>query len=107
MVIIFVAQQSKSGLSFLIVDVLRPHTFRHTRTRQDSSERVISPSQRSLTTQQTQETNIHAPSGIRTCDSINPAVAYVLLRPHSHGIDSIDSNLYSCDIFSVLSALIN
>jgi len=87
LLIIFVAQQPQSGLGFLIVDVPRPHIFRHTRTRQDSSERILNPSQRSLPTQhtqQTQETNMHAPSGIRTCNSINPAIAYLRHRPHGH-----------------------
>jgi hypothetical protein len=35
-------------------------------------------------TQQTQQTNIHAPSGIRTCDCISPAAACLHLRLHGH-----------------------
>ena len=52
-----------------ILDVSRSHTTTH-RGRQDSSGRVISSSQRSLpdSTRHSQQTNIHAPGGIRTHD---------------------------------------
>ena len=54
----------------------RTHTKQtHTYTQYVSSERVISPSQRPLPTKQTQQTNIHALSGIRTSDRNNRAVS--------------------------------
>ena len=50
-----------------ILDVSRSHTTTH-RSRQDSSGRVISSSQRPLpdNTRHSQQTNTHAPGGIRT-----------------------------------------
>ena len=61
------------------------HTQTH-HTRQDSSGRVISPSQRPLpdNTQRSQETNIHAPSGIRTRNPSKRAAADPNLRPRVH-----------------------
>ena len=52
-----------------ILDVSRSHTTTHHR-RYDSSGRVISSSQRPLpdNTRHSQQTNIHAPGGIRTHD---------------------------------------
>ena len=52
-----------------ILDVSRSHTTTH-HSRYDSSGRVISSSQRPLpdNTRHSQQTNIHAPSGIRTHD---------------------------------------
>jgi hypothetical protein len=49
------AQEPKSGLGRLFFEVYRPQTITqtHTHTRQDSSERVVSPSQRPLSTRQT------------------------------------------------------
>ena len=59
------------------VEVFRSHTIRHThahtRTRQDSSEHVVSPSQRHNT--QMQQTNIHALNRIRNRDPSNRASA--------------------------------
>jgi len=55
-----------------------PHT--HTPVR-DSSQRVISSSQRPLPTQQTQERNIHALSEIRTRNPSNQAAAVLHFRP--------------------------
>lgn len=49
LLLISVAQHPNSGLDRLTVEVVRQHTITHT-TRQ-SSERVISPSQRPLPTQ--------------------------------------------------------
>ena len=51
-----VALQPNSGPGRHTVEISRSHTIRHTRARQDSSERVISSSQRPLPTQQTQVT---------------------------------------------------
>ena len=52
-----------------ILDVSRSHTTKQ-HSRQDSSGRVISSSQRPLpdNTRHSQQTNIHAPGGIRTHD---------------------------------------
>ena len=52
-----------------ILDVSRSHTTTH-HSRQDSSGRVISSSQRPLpdNTRHSQQINIHAPGGIRTHD---------------------------------------
>jgi hypothetical protein len=58
----------------------------HTYSRQDSTERVISCSQRLLPTQQTTETNIHALSGIQTCDPSNQAAEDICLRPHGYAV---------------------
>jgi hypothetical protein len=56
-------------------------TTRH--SRQHSSGRAISPSQRTLPnkTQHTQQTNIHAPCGIRTHDCSRRASVDLRLRP--------------------------
>jgi hypothetical protein len=77
-------QQPDSALGRLVVDVSTSHTIRHTQTRYDSSERVISPSQRPLTAQHSKntETNIHALNGIRTRDPSNRAAAELRVRPH-------------------------
>jgi len=54
--------------------------------KQESSERVISSSQRPLPTQHTTNTvkNIHALSSIRTRDSSNREAADQRLTPHGH-----------------------
>ena len=63
----------------------RSHTMTH-HIRQDSSGRVISSSQKPLpdNTQNSQQTNIHAPCGIRTHDLSRRAAADLRLRPHGH-----------------------
>ena len=68
-----VNQQPHSGLDRLTVEVSKSHTIRHSWTRYDSSERVISPSQRPLSTQHTTKDRkkIHARDGIRTRDPRN------------------------------------
>ena len=65
--------------------VSRSHTTTH-RSRQDSSGRVISSSQRPLpnNTQHSQQTDIHAPGGIRTHDLSRRAVVDLRLRPRGH-----------------------
>ena len=65
--------------------VTHNQTRTHTHTRQDSSERVIIPSHRPLPTQQT---NIHALSGILTRDPSNQAAAKLRLIPHGQRIRS-------------------
>ena len=59
-----------------ILDVSRSHTTTQL-SRQDSSGRVISPSQRPLpdNTRHSQQPNIHAPGGIRTHDLSRRAAA--------------------------------
>ena len=63
----------------------RSHSMTH-HSRQDSSGRVISSSQRPLpdNTQHSQQTNIRAPGGIRTHDFIRGAAADLRLRPRGH-----------------------
>ena len=69
------------GFSLLAYEVSWSHTTtRH--IRQDSSERMISPSQRPQpdNTQHSQQTNIHAPGGIRTHISAGE-------RPKTYALD--------------------
>ena len=68
-----------------ILDVSRSHTTAH-HSRWDSSGRVISSSQRPLpdNTQHSQQTDIHAPGGIRTQYLSRRAVADLGLRPRGH-----------------------
>ena len=63
----------------------RSHTTTH-HSRWDSSGRVISSSQRPLpdNTRHLQQTNIHAPGGIRTHSLSRRAAADLRLRPRSH-----------------------
>ena len=71
-----------AGHGLLILKVSRSHTTTH-HSRQDSSGRVISSSQRPLpdNTQHSQQKNIHAPGGIRTHDLSRRAAADPRLRP--------------------------
>ena len=80
-----VALRSNAGHGLLILEVSRSHTTTH-HSRQDSSGRVISSSQRPLpdNTQHSQLTNIHAPGGIRTHDLSRRAAANLRLRPRGH-----------------------
>ena len=61
----FVALRPNVGHGLLNLEVPRSHTTTH-HSREDSSGRVISSSQRPLpdNTQHSQQTNIHAPGGI-------------------------------------------
>jgi hypothetical protein len=65
----FVALRPNAGHGLLIFEVSRSQTTTH-HSWQDSSGRVISSSQRPLVhnTQHSQQTNIHAPGGIRDHD---------------------------------------
>ena len=80
-----VALRPNAGHGLLILEVSGSHTTTH-HSRQDSSGRVISSSQRPLpdNTQHSQQTNIHAPGGIRTHDLIRRAAADLLLKPRGH-----------------------
>jgi hypothetical protein len=78
---LFLAQQPPVDQSLLIHEVSRSHTTTHC-SRWDSSGRVISSSQRTLpdNTQQSQETDIYAPCGIRTHIVSRRAAADLRLR---------------------------
>ena len=80
-----VALRPNKGHGLLILEVSRSHTTTH-HSRQDSSGQVISSSQRPLpdNTQHSQQTNIHAPCGIRTHDLSRRATADLRLRPRGH-----------------------
>jgi len=84
-----------AGHGLLILEVHRSHTATH-HSRYDSSGRVISLSQRPLpdNTQHSQQTNIHAPCGIRTHDISKRAAADLRLRPRGHW-DRLPSTHYS------------
>jgi len=73
------------GQGLLIHEVSRSHTTAH-HIRYDSSGRLISPSQRPLldNTQHSQQTNIHAPGGIRTQSLSRREAADLSLRPCGH-----------------------
>ena len=80
-----VALQPNTGHGLLILEVSRSHTTTQ-HIWQDSSGQVISSSQRPLpdNTQHSQQTNIHAPGGIRTHDLSRQAAADLCLRPRGH-----------------------
>ena len=71
-----------AGHGPLIHDVSRSHTTTH-HSRYDSSGRMISSSQRPLP-DKTQQTDIHAPGGIRTHDLSRRAAADLRLRPRGY-----------------------
>jgi len=73
-VCLILARQPKVGQDLLIYEVSRSHKTTHY-SRYDSSGRVIGLSQRPVpdNTQQSQQTNIQAPGGIRTHDLIRRA----------------------------------
>ena len=80
-----VVLRPNTSKGLLILEVSRSRTTTH-QSRQDSSGRVTSPSQRPLldNTQHSQQTNIHAPGGIRTHDLSRRAAADLRLRPRGH-----------------------
>ena len=80
-----VALRPNAAHYFLIHEVSRSHKATH-HSRQDSSGRVISSSQRPLpdNTQHSQQTNFHAPGWIRTHDLSRRAAADLRLRPRGH-----------------------
>jgi len=71
-------------LRFLYHTQSDKHTHTHTHTQQDTSETMISSSQTPLPTQQTQQMNINALSGIRNRDPTNQASTVLHLRPYGH-----------------------
>ena len=86
-----VALRPNVGQGLLILKVSRSNTTMH-HSRQDSSRRVISSSHKPLldNTQHSQQTNIHAPGGIRTHDLSRRAVADLRLRLRGHWDRQID-----------------
>jgi hypothetical protein len=81
----FLAQQPPVGQSLLIHEVSRSHIRTH-HTRKDSSERVISSSQRPMpdNTLHSEHTDIHAPGGIRNHNFSRRAAADIRLRLSGH-----------------------
>ena len=82
---LFLAQQPSVGHGLLIQEVSRSRTTMHY-SRQDSSGRVISPSQRTLPdkTQHSQQINVHASGGIRIHNLSSRAAAKLRLRLRGH-----------------------
>jgi len=80
-----VAQQPKSGLGHLIVEVSRTHRHKYTLGWTPLNERSARHQGHCVhNTQQTQETNIHAFSGIRTRNPSNREAADLCLTPHGY-----------------------
>jgi len=79
------AQQPPVGQGLLIHEVFRSHTTTQ-HSRQYSSERVISSSQRTLpdNTRHSQQRDVHAPGVIRTRSLSRWAAADLLLRRRGH-----------------------
>ena len=86
-----VAQQTKSVLGLLAGEVSKPrtitHTTTHTHTHGINTLNKSTDRRRGrylYNTQQTQQTNIHVLTGLRTCDPPNQEDADLRLRPHGH-----------------------
>ena len=81
----FLAQQPPVGHGFLVHEVSISHTTTH-HSRQDSSGRVISLSQRPLpdNTLHSQQTDIHDPGRIRTHNLSRRTAEDLGLRPRGH-----------------------
>jgi hypothetical protein len=77
-------QQPLAGQGLLIIEASRSHS--DTPHSENSSGRVISPTQKPLpaNTQQSQETDIYDPDGIRTHNPSKRTVADSRLRPRDH-----------------------
>ena len=73
--------QSESGVRLLIVEVSRSHAIKHTHTHTHTSK---IPVQERIQHTTTQEVNIHAISGIRTCDPSHKAAEDLRVIPHGH-----------------------
>ena len=107
----FVALQPYSVLSRLIVDIFRSHKDTHTHSHTPLNKWSTRRRDRYLhNTQQTQETNIHSLSGIRTCDSNNQEAADPRLRQRGHRMRLIliypNINITFNNIFKTLMILI-
>ena len=83
-VYIFFSSHGSRALPGLLDEISRSQTHH---TRQDSSEREIDLSQRPLPdkTQHSQETDIHARTGIRTSNPSKRAAVDPRLTPRGHG----------------------
>jgi hypothetical protein len=81
----FVALRANAGHGLLIHEDSKSHTTTH-HSRWDSSQRMISPSQRPLTNnaQHSQETDKYASGGIRTHRLSRRAAVDLRLRPLGH-----------------------
>jgi hypothetical protein len=94
-----VALRPNAGHGLLIPEVSRSHTTTH-HSRYKSSGRVISSLRRPLpdNTQHSQQTNIHAPGGIRNYDLSRRAAVDPRLRPRGHWdmYICIYSGVYAC-----------
>ena len=90
-----VALRSNAGHGLLILEVSKSHKTTH-HSRQDSSGRVITSSQRPLpyNTQHSQHTYIHAPGGIRTQDLSKRAAVDLRLRPCGHWVRNFSTLLF-------------
>ena len=98
------APQPKSGPSCFIVEISRSHTIRHTHTHTHTHTHIRTPLKKWSvrrrdyylhTTHQTQETKVHAVSGIRTLEICNQTVADPRLSPQNHRIQQPDY-YYTC-----------
>ena len=85
LICLFFARQPPVGQGLLIHEVSRSHSTSH-HSRQDSSGRVISPSQRPSpdNTQHSQQTDIYAPTGFEPTISAS-------VRLQTHALDSADT----------------
>jgi hypothetical protein len=81
-----VVQKPKLGLGHLLLQISRSHTVRYTtQGRTPLDERSVHHRDLYLTTQKhSQETNIHAPSGIQTQDPSKGSAKGPCLRLRSH-----------------------
>jgi len=79
------ALRPNAGHGLVMLEVSRSHTRAH-HSRQDSSRRVNSPSQRPLpdNTQHSQQTHIHIPGGTRNHNLSRQASADLRLRTRGH-----------------------
>ena len=102
-VCLFLAQQPPVGQGLLIHEVSGSHTTTH-HSRYDSSGRVISSSHTGIpdNTQQSEETNVHAPGGIRTHNLNRRGAADARLRPRGHW-----DRQYVCDLWNYLCIVQN
>ena len=89
---LFLAKQPNAGRGHIMLEISRSHTITH-HSRKDSSGRGIGLSRIPLPddTQLSQETNIYAPSGIRTRNPNKRAVVNSCLRPLGHKCSSVIS----------------
>ena len=88
-IVVFFAQQPNSAPRRLIVKVSVSHTIRNTHTRDMTPlyERSARRMDRYIyNTQQTQETNIHPLSGIRTRNPSNLVDSDLRIRPRGHRV---------------------